>query len=99
MPISARADRLTYCDRAYAALEGADLLAIVTEWQEFRHPDFEVMRRLLSAPVIADGRNLYEPERMQQRGFTYSSIGRATVRPRKNAVWDVKSESCTQPDE
>ena len=54
-------DKLTYCDRPYGALEGADALAIVTEWHEFRNPDFEVMRRLLRQPVIFDGRNLYDP--------------------------------------
>src|SRR5262249_31651959 len=55
-------DKLIYCDRPYGTLEEADGLAIVTEWQEFRHPDFEVMRRLLREPVIFDGRNLYEPK-------------------------------------
>jgi UDPglucose 6-dehydrogenase len=69
-------DRLVYCDRPYGALEGADGLAIVTEWQEFRRPDFEVMRRLLNHPVIFDGRNLYEPKTMQEMGFTYFGIGR-----------------------
>ena len=54
-------DRLTYCDRPYGALEQADALAIVTEWNEFRNPDFEVMRRLMRQPVIFDGRNLYDP--------------------------------------
>src|SRR5438093_13554425 len=52
--------KVTYCDRPYDALEGADGLTIVTEWQEFRNPDFGVMRRLLRRPVIFDGRNLYE---------------------------------------
>ncbi|MFN4260826.1 MAG: UDP-glucose dehydrogenase family protein [Gemmataceae bacterium] len=69
-------DRLIYCDKPYGALEGADGLAIVTEWQQFRHPDFEIIRRLLSEPVIFDGRNLYEPKQMAQWGFTYYSIGR-----------------------
>ncbi len=69
-------DRLAYCDRPYGALEGADGLAIVTEWPEFRHPDFEVMRRLLREPVIFDGRNLYEPKTMHASGFTYYAIGR-----------------------
>ncbi len=70
-------DRITYCDRPYGCLEGADALAIATEWNEFRNPDFEVMRRLLRQPVIFDGRNLYEPERMAALGFTYHGIGRA----------------------
>ncbi len=69
-------DRLIYCDRPYGALEGADGLVIVTEWQEFRHPDFEVMRRLLSEMVVFDGRNLFEPKTMQMNGFTYYGIGR-----------------------
>jgi UDPglucose 6-dehydrogenase len=69
-------DRLAYCDRPYGALEGADALAITTEWNEFRNPDFEIMRRLLRAPVIFDGRNLYEPAKMTSLGFTYRGIGR-----------------------
>jgi UDPglucose 6-dehydrogenase len=69
-------DRLDYCDRPYGALEGADGLIIVTEWQEFRHPDFDVMRRLLRRPVIFDGRNLYEPTALAALGFTYYGIGR-----------------------
>jgi UDPglucose 6-dehydrogenase len=70
-------DRLTYCDRPYGALEQADALAIVTEWNEFRNPDFEVMSRLLKHPVIFDGRNLYDPARMASLGFIYHGIGRA----------------------
>lgn len=70
-------DKLVYADRPYGALEGADGLAIVTEWQEFRNPDFEVMRRLLRSRVIFDGRNLYEPKSMHGYGFTYYGIGRA----------------------
>ena len=69
-------NRLTYCDRPYGALEGADGLAIVTEWQEFRNPDFEIMRRLLRERVIFDGRNLFEPKTMQGHGFKYYGIGR-----------------------
>jgi UDPglucose 6-dehydrogenase len=69
-------DRLVYCDRPYGALEGADGLAVVTEWQEFRNPDFEIMRRLLRERVIFDGRNLFEPKTMHGHGFTYYGIGR-----------------------
>ena len=69
-------DKLTYCDRPYSALEGVDGLAIVTEWPEFRHPDLEVMRRLMREPVIFDGRNLFEPRTMKTSGFTYYAIGR-----------------------
>jgi UDPglucose 6-dehydrogenase len=74
-------DKLVYCDRPYGALEGAHGLAIVTEWQEFRNPDFEVMRRLLLERVIFDGRNLYEPHVPVGFGFTYYSIGRKTGAP------------------
>jgi UDPglucose 6-dehydrogenase len=72
-------ERLVYCDRPYGALEGADGLVIVTEWQEFRNPDFEVMRRLLREKVIFDGRNLYDPKTPAGMGFTYYSIGRRPV--------------------
>jgi UDPglucose 6-dehydrogenase len=70
-------DKITYCDRPYSALEGSDGLAIVTEWPEFRNPDFEVMRRLMRVPVIFDGRNLYDPKTIKAAGFTYYAIGRA----------------------
>ncbi len=70
-------DQLTYCDRPYGALEDADGLVIVTEWQQFRHPDFEVMRRLLREPAIFDGRNLYDPSTLAGHGFVYEPIGRA----------------------
>jgi UDPglucose 6-dehydrogenase len=69
-------DRVAYCDRPYGALEGADGLVIVTEWQEFRNPDFEIMRRLLRERVVFDGRNLYEPKTLAGYGFTYYGIGR-----------------------
>ena len=59
-----------------AALKGADVLAIVTEWQCFRAPDFELIREKLSEPTIFDGRNLYEPQRMKIKGFNYCGIGR-----------------------
>ena len=74
-------DHLVYCDRPYGALEGADGLVIVTEWQQFRNPDFELMRRLLAEPVLFHGRNLYEPRHVAEAGFTYYSIGRATASP------------------
>jgi UDPglucose 6-dehydrogenase len=64
---------------AHAALEGADVLAIVTEWQEFRSPDFETIRSSLKFPVIFDGRNLYDPKFVQQFGLTYYAIGRGQV--------------------
>jgi UDPglucose 6-dehydrogenase len=74
---SLHGERLAYCDRPYGALEQADALAVVTEWNEFRNPDFEVMRRLMRQPIIFDGRNVYDPTRMATLGFTYHGIGRA----------------------
>jgi UDPglucose 6-dehydrogenase len=68
--------RIALCDKSYDALAGADALAIVTEWNEFREPDFRKMRTLMKTPVIFDGRNIYSPEQMQALGFTYFSIGR-----------------------
>jgi len=69
-------DRIALCERSYDALNGADALAIVTEWNEFREPDFEKMKSLLKSPVVFDGRNIYTPEQMRALGFTYFSIGR-----------------------
>jgi UDPglucose 6-dehydrogenase len=68
--------RVALCEKSYDALAGADALAIVTEWNEFREPDFARMRQLLKAPVVFDGRNIYSPEQMRALGFTYFSIGR-----------------------
>ena len=68
--------RITLCDKSYDALAGADALAIVTEWNEFREPDFRKMRELLTAPVVFDGRNIYSSEQMHALGFTYFAIGR-----------------------
>jgi UDPglucose 6-dehydrogenase len=69
-------DRIALCEKSYDALAGADALAIVTEWNEFREPDFGKMRALLKSPVVFDGRNIYSPEQMRALGFTYFSIGR-----------------------
>ena len=64
------------CERAEDALEGADALAIVTEWREFRSPDFELIAKTLREPVIFDGRNIYDPAMLKKRGITYYAIGR-----------------------
>jgi UDPglucose 6-dehydrogenase len=69
-------DRITYAPDPYAALQGADALAIVTEWLVFRNPDFERMKRWLRRPLIVDGRNLFEPGRMRGLGFHYIGVGR-----------------------
>jgi UDPglucose 6-dehydrogenase len=71
--------RVQLAATAYDALKGADALAIVTEWNEFREPDFTRMRKLMRAPIIFDGRNLYRPSQMKALGFTYVSVGRADV--------------------
>jgi UDPglucose 6-dehydrogenase len=68
--------KVTFAENSYAALKGADALAIVTEWNEFREPDYERMKKLLSQPLIFDGRNLYNPDQIRAHGFTYFSIGR-----------------------
>ena len=68
--------RIHLVDKSYDALKGADALAVVTEWNEFREPDFPRMRKLMRSPVIFDGRNIYNPEQMQAHGFSYFSIGR-----------------------
>ncbi|MBI5757626.1 MAG: UDP-glucose/GDP-mannose dehydrogenase family protein [Planctomycetales bacterium] len=73
-------DRITYCEQQYDTLDGADVLAIVTEWNEFRNPDFDLMKKKLKQPVIFDGRNLFDPEKMSNLGFTYSGIGLETPR-------------------
>lgn len=72
-------DKIQFMEDQYEAIIGADALAIVTEWTVFRTPSFKVMRELLKEPVIFDGRNLYDLERMEEQGFTYLSIGRTPV--------------------
>ena len=69
-------DRIKICEKSYDALAGAAALAIVTEWNEFREPDFKKMRELLTHPVVFDGRNIYSPEHLRSLGFTYFAIGR-----------------------
>jgi UDPglucose 6-dehydrogenase len=72
-------DRITLCQRSYDALIGADALAVVTEWNNFREPDFAKMRELMKSPVIFDGRNIYAPDQLRALGFTYYSMGRPNV--------------------
>ena len=70
---------VNYTEDMYEVLEGADALAIITEWNEFRTPDFDRMKSLMKSPVIFDGRNIYDPEDVAEQGFHYSSIGREIV--------------------
>jgi UDPglucose 6-dehydrogenase len=70
------ADTIVYAETNYAALEGADALVVVTDWNEYRFPDFARIKSTLKSPVLIDGRNLYDPAKMAKLGFTYRSIGR-----------------------
>lgn len=86
-PVAARnaeailGDKVIYCDTAYEALGGAAGLIIATEWNEFRRPSFERMKKLMKQPVIFDGRNLFDPQTAAEHGFTYYSVGRKTAHP------------------
>ncbi|TNE53991.1 MAG: UDP-glucose/GDP-mannose dehydrogenase family protein, partial [Bacteroidetes bacterium] len=73
-------DRIRFTSSMYEALEGAECLAIMTEWGEFRTPDFQRIKSLLKNPVIFDGRNVYDLEQMKSLGFQYLSIGRPVVK-------------------
>jgi len=72
-------DKISYAAGRYEALDGADALLIITEWSVFRTPDFDLIKEKLKAPVIFDGRNLYDLERVKECGFYYNSIGRKVV--------------------
>jgi UDPglucose 6-dehydrogenase len=67
---------ITYCRKSYEACDGADALVLVTEWNEFREPDFERIKKLLRRPVVFDGRNIYNPETLKELGFAYFGVGR-----------------------
>jgi len=68
--------RIEYADQNYDALVGSDALVVVTDWNEYRHPNFDRMRESLKRPIVVDGRNLYDPRKMAELGFQYYSIGR-----------------------
>jgi len=67
---------LQLCGTKEAALHGADALVIMTEWRQFKAPDFELLKKTLKQPLIFDGRNLFDPARMREKGFIYKGIGR-----------------------
>jgi len=67
---------ITYAETSYDALKGVDALALITEWSEFREPDFGRMKKLMKAPIVFDGRNIFKPETLRAQGFTYYSMGR-----------------------
>lgn len=75
----AQNENVDYCEATYDVFEGSDALIIITEWNEFRRPNFTKISALLKNPVIFDGRNLFEPAKMRRLGFTYYSIGRVPV--------------------
>ncbi|MGH7671195.1 MAG: UDP-glucose dehydrogenase family protein [Gemmatimonadaceae bacterium] len=72
-------DRIRYAETGYAALDGCDALVVVTDWNEYRHPDFGRIKRALKRPIVVDGRNLYDPAKMRAQGFSYASIGRGAA--------------------
>jgi UDPglucose 6-dehydrogenase len=74
-------DRITYADSNYAALTGADVLVVHTEWQPYRRPDFARMKAAMKSPLVFDGRNLWDPADMAEAGFEYHCIGRRSVAP------------------
>ena len=74
------------CDDAYAALDGADALVLFTDWPEFRNPDFDLIAQKMPSKLIFDGRNMYNPHRMAQKGFTYYCVGRPTLLPVQEEV-------------
>jgi UDPglucose 6-dehydrogenase len=86
-------DRVSYAESAYEAVEGADALLIVTEWNEFRFPDFDRIKKALKDPVIFDGRNVYDPRTMWELGFTYHSIGRPSWSASTGAARPVTAEA------
>ncbi len=73
-------NRVEYFDRNYDALKGADALLVITEWNEFRRPDFVKMKALMKRQVIFDGRNIYEPKEVRDQGFEYFGIGRGSIK-------------------
>lgn len=76
-------DKITFAGDPYEALQDADALIIATEWAVFRNPEFDKMSELMKGNFIFDGRNLYDPQRMAERGFHYESIGRKSIEPKK----------------
>ena len=73
-------DKLTYVDTPIEALTDVDAMALMTEWGEFRSPDFAAMKAAMKTPLVFDGRNVFDPEKMREAGFTYYSIGRPVVK-------------------
>ena len=81
MPTSAKQlqGQVEMCQNGYDTLDGADALVVFTDWQEFRNPDFDQISQRLNKPIIFDGRNLYDPQVVEDAGIEYHSIGRMSV--------------------
>jgi len=78
MPVlKAQMNSIEYCTDAYAVATGADALLVVTEWDEFRQLDLDRIKSLMRRPVIVDGRNIFDPGAMRERGFVYRGVGRS----------------------
>ena len=73
-------NRIEFSENMYDCLNGAEALLLVTEWSQFKEPDFVKIKKLLKRPLVVDGRNIYSPAKMREIGFTYISIGRSDVR-------------------
>ena len=84
-------NHITLCKTDYDALRGADAMVLVTEWNEFREPDFDKMKELMKAPLVFDGRNIYDPQIMKERGFQYYSVGRPSLIRKKSEAPNSKS--------
>jgi UDPglucose 6-dehydrogenase len=69
-------DKIQYCNSPYECLKEAEALIVLTEWNEFRHPNFETIGKLMSEKIIFDGRNIYDPTKVKSAGFEYYGIGR-----------------------
>jgi UDPglucose 6-dehydrogenase len=82
---------LDYCGDAYQALEGADALVLVTEWNEFRALDLARVKNLLRSPIIIDLRNVYQPDEMAAAGFIYHSIGRSIAQPQAGSSRNLRA--------
>jgi len=72
-------DRVRFEASNYDCADGADVLALVTEWHQYRRPDFDRLKRAMRSPVIFDGRNIWDPNEMRAQGFAYQGIGRGTA--------------------
>jgi UDPglucose 6-dehydrogenase len=77
--------RLVFADDALAAAEGADALVVATEWKVFKAPDFDALKASLKAPIVFDGRNLYDPAALHELGIEYHAVGRASAMPARPA--------------